>query len=106
VEVGGLLVSAPHDPALAIADTGVAWRAVDIEALPAALQDSHGYWKGKAITLLSTAHPSQKIASRLLLPACHGPSHLISPRPAIREECGAAQGYKLRLILHILPATG
>src|SRR3984885_6022005 len=106
VEVAGRLVAALDDHARAVAHTRVTRRAVGIELFLAALQDRQSGGEGQRVHFFSVLQSGVEEVGLLRLPARHRVRYLVADGTAIREKGRAALGEELRLILHILAATG
>src|SRR5438067_5459325 len=100
-QIRGLGVAALHDHSIAIANPGMARRAVDVVALLPALKNALCNRERKAVTL---HHP---ILSRVVvgigaqLAACHGSGNLRARSHSIVPKRAAPQWDVLRLVMHI-----
>jgi hypothetical protein len=91
VEIGGRLVAAVNDLAQAVAHARVAGRAVDVEALLAALEHFHGHREGHQVLLFAVAvgalhDAGVEVAVFAQLAARHGVQHLGTRAAMVGEE--------------------
>ena len=110
MKIRGWFVAALDNLAQPVAHPRVARRAINVEALLAALQHRERHRERHLVLLFAVAigalnHAGIKVAVLVQLAAGHGVGRLRPRAAVVGKEIRAALRDDLRLVLHILPAT-
>jgi hypothetical protein len=111
VKIGGRFVTSLDDSSEAVADPRMAGRAIDIEALLAALEHIESHRKRHQVLLFAIAvcalhHAGVEVAVLAQLAAGHSVHHLRARAAMVGKHLRPALRNQLGLVLHVLAAAG